>query len=36
VAEQTIRVGGTSVVQQALRWDPITLLLAATAPKVGG
>lgn len=36
VAEQVIRVGGTTVVQQALRWDPITLLLAATAPKVGG
>jgi ribosomal protein S18 acetylase RimI-like enzyme len=34
VEEQKIRVGGHPVVQQALRWDPIGLLLAATAPKV--
>ena len=36
VAEQRISVGGQPVVQQAMRWDPISLLMAATAPKVGG
>jgi ribosomal protein S18 acetylase RimI-like enzyme len=36
VEEQAIRVGGQPTMQQALRWEPISLLLAATAPKVGG
>ncbi len=36
VAEQQISVGGQPLVQQAMRWDPIGVLLAATAPKVGG
>lgn len=36
IEEQAIRVGGQPVVQTALRWDPIGLLMAATAPKVGG
>jgi len=35
VEEQAIRVGGQPTVQQAMRWDPISLLMAATAPKVG-
>lgn len=36
VTEQEIDVGGQPVVQQVMRWDPIGLLMAATAPKVGG
>jgi hypothetical protein len=36
IEEQAIRVGGQPMIQQAMRWEPIGLLLAATAPKVGG